>query len=349
MASDKKLIRFATRDGGWVFVDPETDKVVRVVKGKRRSLPANTDWAHDTGMAARYGEAAGAAAGLDFLQSRNEPLLVTPEGRPLNGSPSNNRGNTIIQNPSDWVPLPLVVGEFPRAPQLIMQTQRNKSEGSEDICVTLGTAYVNEEAPFLNTSVGVNVLRHTALLEWGLGNASFQVEIDWDRGKTVTLCANYVQVVAKTTAVISLAAAGALPPIEALSAGVGYGRGGGSRQGLKLTSIALNGTVGPNLGTPRINASESTKWVDIPLFATHFGLAIGAVDQVLPITDALIQVSSNDAGFARDEVNYFYQTNQSTGNQGPLFPIPNPLKRINVINRSLNDWTRCNIIFYLAL
>lgn len=327
-AKKKQLIRFATDDGGYVFVDPETNKVVSVQKGNRRSLPADTAWAKDAGFAARQDEP-------------GAPQLVGPSGRPLSTSKSNNRGNTIVFDPSLHVPSPLVDGTY-TSEELILQTGRNGGEDAEDLCITLGREYVNEEAPFQGSLNGHNVTYHTALLEWGLGNATFEAEVDWDRGKTIVLCASYVQVIARSSVFLpNVAFNPNLPPIEALSAGLGYGRGSGSSFGLKLTKQLFN-AVG---GLAALPAGASSEFLEIPPFATHFGLVLASQNVASDTADALIVISNN----ANDEVVFRYSNISNTGGQGATYPIPSIRNRLVVSNTSADDWDRAYVIFGLAL
>jgi hypothetical protein len=215
MASEKKLIRFATRDGGWVFVDPETDKVVRVVKGKRRELPANTDWSHDLGRAAR-----------------EDAAIVVPTARPLAGSRQNNRGNTVIIDPDAIHAAPYVAGEEHTKIFQIVDSIRNGGEDAEDILVTLGRQYVNEVAPFIDTATSRYVLDHKAVVEWGNGNAVYQLECDFERGSTFGVCASYVEVKDKVIFRTPVLGPGK-PPLEQVSVSIGYGRT--TRNKLKLT------------------------------------------------------------------------------------------------------------------
>lgn len=231
--------------------------------------------------------------------------------RPLSGAPANNRGNTVFFNPTDFDVS--IAAEYEQV-QLVVETPRGAADEAEDILVTLGREWVNAEAPFVATPLHRNVTYHTAIVEWGVGNANFRAEIDWQRGCTFAVCASYVRVSVRSRLVITNPG-WPVPPSEALAAGIGYGR---TDNDIKFTQFVNLDAAG----------AGATAELETPRFATAFGVT---ATTNLPLVDVLLLVGNN----LNDEMGFRYQGTTNAEVQGPnMFPVPASANRLTITNQS---------------
>lgn len=300
---NKALLRFATTDGGYLHVDPVSDKVVSITPGNRRALPPNTDWASDGGRAA----------------SQQPSASTDPNAsRPLYQAPLNNRGNSEVFDPND-----LALNDVKLVN--VIQSPRGGGEDAEALTVTFGREVVNQVEA--NEEPDGSDIRYTALLEWGIGNTTFNAEIDWEQGKIITLPASFVSVTLKAE-VKYVGPDGA--PIEKFAASFAYGSAGGVRaNGAKLTRAFTSPT------------SDDMDLV-VPPFATHVGFmsqqdidGVSFVDAVAGsrVFAAILFAGTEQIGFANEN----------------SLPIPNGAKVVRIIPSVYPPAFPVTVVFSISL
>ena len=322
MASNKKqLIRFATRDNGWVFVDPETYKVVRVVKGKDRQLPADTDWAHDHG-----------SLGLEREDGEKPPFPITTY-RPLAGARQNNRGQSVLLS---------INGDSPsfQTIQSVVESPRSSGEDAESILVTLGMQYESEAFGGLNLpdpTVPQRTIEGTAILDWGVGGVAFSAEVDWQQGTIFTLPASSLNVGLR---VFTAGGVGFADTNVRFLASLSYGSSYGTVSNARKTTFHSSLDVAP---------PNNTHVFVIPKWATSFTingqkLPGGGVESL-----DLFLLRNPAAGPLGALAHYRYDNITNVGRQDSgTYPIPNSARFLRVNNLSTDSWAIITVMFNLA-
>lgn len=155
--------------------------------------------------------------------------------RPLAGAQQNNRGGTVIVQTTNG---------FGTSP-LIVETPKRNGDDAELVTVTLGMTFP-ESRP---AAPGIP-LTAVCKLQWGVGGAIFNAELDWLEGLAFSVAASAVRIGADVTVGIQTAAV-------QLSAALAYG-------GMPLLSSSKRRTVAVSA------AAASSQFIRIPPFATSF-------------------------------------------------------------------------------
>lgn len=261
-----------------------------------------------------YHQQVGARPGTDVQEN-------TVTYRPLAGAPENNRGGSVIIDPSD----PTIAGNPIPTQRLVVESPRANGDDAEAIAVTLGRAIVNES----QSASGGDGRFVKAVLEWGVGGASFRALVDWGRGGVIVVPASFMRVSVRY--VVQLPPFFGDPPIEAFSASLAYGYAGrGKANAAKFTEKV---DVPPAAGTVDIT---------IPDFATHVGI-LGILPVDLTFFGADIATTANSI-----LVQYTGVTNASEHGED-TFPIPEFADRLRLTNNDPVTTARIAVIFGLSL
>ncbi len=302
----EKLIRFATDDGGYIFVDPDTKKVVSVQQGRRRGLPPNTEWAKD--------------AGRGFDRS----VAIPPNVRPMQGAPDNSRGNSVIVSP-DTAAAGLVNRGTARV-STIVQTPRDGGADAEMLTITLGLQW----AGLADGQVPDNIwCQIQAVIEWGVGGAAFRANVDWNNGAVLAIPASFVNVGAIYSA---LAFNAATPPDVILSASIAYG------EPSKKTESRLTQIIDEIITTS--GGATPSYLVQVPPFARAFNFFTGNMASPTAV-NARFECWSSTSGLATNgfklaEYNYNNMGN-AADQQSACFIIPNGTRSIRIVNDGVTD------------
>lgn len=291
-----------------LVVDPTTGGVVGavrradherlVVAGEiQRVIPGREDdfaWARTPGRAAKEG-----------VPDRG----LVPTYRPLAGASQNNRGNSAIYEIAG-------IGVESTTIKTIAQSNRNAGDDAEMITVMLGVQWPQRDGAIASDGIAV-----TALLKWGVGNASFEAEIDWNNGTIFSLPASFINVNGKV-----VESAGEVPDTPLiLSAALAYGTVSQSRSSpMRYTdSFYLEG-----VGEART----------IPSFATSFGIVTAS-------SSPDITISMPDAVSPSSSVYRFLSNSESIESQ---YMIPNGITKMVLTNNNSGNLA-VSIVYNLAL
>jgi hypothetical protein len=109
--------------------------------------------------------------------------------RPLAGAQINNRGNV------QTVTLQTATGGPEQLIQSIVETAKSGGQDAESLIIQLGLDFAPQLLTDVNyQEVPVDV---TALIEWGVGNAFFSSEVDWNQGIGFSIAASFLRVSAR--------------------------------------------------------------------------------------------------------------------------------------------------------
>ena len=310
--SGQPLIRFARRDGGYDYVDARTKKLVRRDPGQRRELPPDESWAKDAGRAAKETPEAEAVATM----------------RPLAGARLNNRGNAQLFE---------IGGNASLEEQLIttfVETPKSAGDDGELISVTLGMQYQQEVDDIYSAVAGppdslTSYFNPVAVLEWGLGGATFQAEVDWSVGNRFALCASYVRVGLRIPSV-SLTA----DPFNVIfSASLGYGQEPKKARLTRDTQLDMSQLIA---------VAGASDYVAIPPFAESFVLAPRTLTTSAAFQPFRIHLSDGTV-YEQTLLTNAGRLDQET------FPIPNGARTLYVTNIGAANAKAPRVIFSLAL
>lgn len=225
---------------------------------------------------------------------------LAPTIRPLQGLQPNQRGNGIVLN--TLLP-PFVLN--PSQPQVVAEA-RAKGDDAETINITLGLGFAGGP-PSLVFDFSSDV---KALVEWGVGGATFSMTCDWLLGTTFPVTANFVRVSAICPSNLGFGA-GALP----FQLGVTFGYGAG-RCDPQLSQVLAT-----------LAAGAVSTFIPIPNFAKEFAIATTAAAGV-PLE---IRQTNIGTTFARHN----YTTIGNDGFQNTRsFPVVAGARNLVVTNNS---------------
>jgi hypothetical protein len=171
--------------------------------------------------------------------------------RQMTGLTPNQRGNQFLFRAADHVDPtnPLLTLGFDK--QLLQLDGR--VDDTDMVAIQLGLKLASP----LQSLVAGAFFNFTALLQWGVGNAIYEAEVDWKQGTVLTLPANFLSVKARVPVT------DATVPDIVLAAGLAYGTAPEHRSRATFTVF-----------TPAIvHGGVAVTTVPIPPWATSFGCA----------------------------------------------------------------------------
>lgn len=245
----------------------------------------------------------------------------TPTYRPLAGAQQNNRGGVQI------VQIDANLGQPAMAIPSIVETPKSGGDDGEMVTVQLGIEYSSE---FPEVTIDL-----AAVVEWGLGGASFSAEVDWGNGTCFSLSSSYIRISARLGAV---EAAGDTTPSQiTLKAALSYG----TPNSLGISSSARR-TV--SLGAA-LAAGAFTGTYEVPLWAAGATLLDNS-DQNPAYTVYFRQVPN-----LADKGVVFKMTGRSNAysNMEGQFPVPAGARYFYVRNELLVPSEYPQMIFNLSL
>jgi hypothetical protein len=334
--SDDVPLLFDPRTGGYLFQDPQTGQTR--VATTDDFLPGNMNTAQarammrslpDADIAGAWGPGVVPGGDQKGMASRARQMdvddsgpVIIPTQRPLQGAQENNRGNSVIFE------LPNVINAFLEKP--IFESPKSSGADAESLVVSLGRENVNQTVDLLSISRGT--VDYSALVEWGIGNSTFSVEIDWDFGKVFTIPGSWVRVSGRAR-VIAVGLNGG-PPIENLSASIGYGNVSQSANGLKR-SIRI----------PLLAPAGGQLTVLIPKFATQCGI-IGS----FPTQGGVLLRLEFLAPDGNGQGIVYYNNDTNTGTQGEnAYSIPNTSAAVRITNQHAANGAAPVLFFNLCI
>jgi hypothetical protein len=265
-----------------------------------------------------------------------EPDPVPPHTyRPLAGLKQNSRGASRVLE---------LGGSASISPQQInsfIETPRNNGDDAELIAVTLGYELQERQSGLLDPAdpapyAGLlTEFYPTAVIEWGIGGATFSAEVDWALGTRVVLCASSVKVGFRLPAVNL----GIAPFNVIFSAGLSYASGHVS----KPPRLTVN-PLPPPPAPQGLAAGASTSYVVIPNFAESFVVTQGSM-AFRPLSVVLV-----DGFLTNEPARYLIDSPSNLAHQNErAFPIPNGAKLLLITNAGAGPTTSLRVIFSLAL
>jgi len=268
---------------------------------------------------------------------RAESGLAPPGAtfRPLAGAQVNNRGNV------QTVTLATNLGGPEQTIASIVETPKTGGQDAEVIQVQLGMELPPEMSDLASPYTGT-FLEVTAIVEWGVGNAFFTAEVDWNQGTSFAIAASWIRISAKVGPVATLL----LPDINiVLRASLGYGNA--VSVGISSPTRRTLLMVPPPPAAGFLGAGATSAVFPIPLWAIGFtlvdagGLGVGTADP-----DYAINLSENGGS---PSVLYRLASRTNVGNQVEgQFPIPAKSRFIFIKNQLAVSAKSPKVIFNLA-
>lgn len=277
------------------------------------------------------GEQAGGARRMQ--REVSDVLPPAPTYRPLAGAKQNYRGGSkalIIGGPN---------GTPEQRVNTLVQSPKNAGDDAEMIAISLGLNYIQdlpETVGVGDTDLGVNTfLKATATLQWGIGGAIFEAEIDWNQGTQIALPASFMNVGLRVGA-----SSGFLNPnpLEVVfSAALAYGTPISNRRASPVRRTITVATPDNALA-----AGATSSYFTIPRWANSFTILSG---QAPSLRVELLQNLT-----AGSQVTYTItdQSNQASQTEDQ-FPIPNGYRFFRLVNTGLLDANYLEAVFNLAL
>jgi len=263
------------------------------------------------------GEQPAGARHRDIAQSNQPPPALTY--RPLAGSQVNNRGNVQV------VTLATNLGGPTQKVASIVETPKDCGNDAEVITVQLGIELPSTMTDPTSDWGGVD-LDVTALVTWGVGNAFYTAEVDWQQGTVFAVCASFVRVSARVGPIAAIA----FPDIQiVLRASLAYGNANSiSVSSEARRTVRLEDVAGPFAGG--LGPGAASLLFPIPLWALGFtildaGLLAGGV--AIPDYDVIL----NDGNSRVAVYTVKSRSNIATQVEGQ-FPIPAKARYIQVVN-----------------
>jgi hypothetical protein len=322
-----------------VLWDPNTNRLVRVLGPAMLSdispgfndpddLVSSLPAAQIVGFVGP-GAVPGGEAAARIRPPSPEPAI--PTYRPLAGAMQNNRGwSRALQ-------LTLGLADPPeRIVESVVAAPRSSGDDAEAIIVTLGLQYEREEqATFVSPDILANQreIVSTALLQWGVGGASFTAEVDWQQGTMFVLPASFANVGLR---VFSPPGGDVAVPGLTLTYAASLAYGYAGVQGL---GSGARKTVRQNSGLA-VGASFT---VAIPRWATAFTFFGSLPDGDVPNVGLRVHTNPTVGPIA----SYRYTDLSNEANQEAAFPIPNGGRFLVVANLG-PEWNAIGILYHLA-
>jgi len=246
----------------------------------------------------------GVVPGGEESRGRSPGEAFPQTWRPLAGLPSNKHGGGIVIDTTDE----LVVG----IPQVVVDA-RSQGEDAEQIQVCLG---FETQGELFNAGFSDVNIASQALLEWGIGGASFKAKCDWLQGTILSLPANFLRVSAIPPS-NTLAGPTPVPPFV-YSVGLAYGYGKRHCNTARLTEAQVSLGIG----------ATSAQFL-IPKFAVSYQIVVRAAIEV-PLN--INQVGPS--GLPPNVTHQYSNINNSGGQQDYMFPIVSGARKLFVENIS---------------
>lgn len=252
------------------------------------------------------------------------PPPPIPTYRPLAGAMQNNRG---------WSREVILELEETQLFESVVAAPRSSGDDAEAIIITLGMTYESEERATFSPSVSERPIRADAILQWGVGGASFSAEVDWQQGTLFVLPASFVNVGLR---VFSPVPEDAKVARVTFAASLSYGY-----SGVQTLGAGARRTVLVEGGLP----AGATVRIPVPRWATAF-TPIGLHVMTAPPNLSIFV----DPGFGSAVAAYHYTSDSNIAQQHETtYPIPNSGRFIEVTNNDLvNPWDTFGILFHLA-
>jgi hypothetical protein len=251
-------------------------------------------------------------------------------------------GETIERRPlSCMLPMQLggarVLHTGDRNVAIVEAGRGNMAGHPEALTITLGQAlagFADESGEALASANQITSVK--ALVSWGTGGASFDAQVDWMHGTTLSIVASWVRV----SATYPLSGDSDNPsPDVSLTAGVGYGDIGES-EGARFTQSI--GTLGVGAASP---------YFPIPAFATDFILlsSSAAAPAGFLTEPAQIQISSSTDAAPTFTNAFLYTGGSNADGQEPrTFPIFSGARFLRVRNSGANT-AKYTVVYNLTL
>ncbi len=229
--------------------------------------------------------------------------------RSLSGLDENNRGATVELT-------------LPGAPRQTVVEARSRNEEAELIAVTLG--YAADNVP---TDASTE---NQALVEWGIGGASFQATVDWLHGTVLCVHGSYLRVT-----VLAAPNAGIAAPFrQSFSAAVAYGLSGQHENRARLT-------------VPLADLANAATSADVPV--PRFAVGVGRMG-VAPGGTGVARLQVGSTAPLDVVATYNVASNTNAAEQGSrMFPIGAGARVVRITNGTGALLTRPRLVFDLAL
>jgi hypothetical protein len=248
-------------------------------------------------------------------------------GGPLDGQETQSLGSAMDLAPPE--------GDIPAEGQLIGEAApllqvRSDCVGGHLIAVTLGIELASESAglPVVDDAVYSAV---RAKIEWGVGDAHYEAEVDWQNGTQLSISAENIELAAIYVKATDPAAPADDPvfPTYRLNASFSYGNVGRNSNPARLTELV------------QITEVDGTARIEIPKFAISYTV----------IADRLTTYDTRQIGYSTVYGAEFSKTtveNNTLPATENIMPIANGMRFIDITNTNAGPMSAF-VIFGLAL
>lgn len=266
----------------------------------------------------------------------DDPNPVPPSTyRPLAGLGQSNRGASRV------LELGGLASINPQQINSFLETPRSNGDDAELLGLTLGyelqtkiSGNLDPALPDPNPGL-LTEFYPTAVIEWGIGGATFSAEVDWALGNRIVLCASSLKVGFRLPAVNL----GILPFNVIFSAAISYA----SSPSVRPPRLTLN-PLDPPPAPQFLGPGSSTDYIPVPNFAESFTVVQGGMT-FQPLTLVLMDgwLTNEPARYLLDSPSNLAQHNERS------FPIPNGSKLLRITNAGAANTGAMRVIFSLAL
>ena len=270
------------------------------------------------------GEQAVGARRANLAQEDALPPAATY--RPLSGAQQNNRGN------SRQVTLHTQGGGPIQTVPSVVETSKSAGDDAEVITIQLGMDIPSQFQDLTSDYSGV-LIDVTAIVEWGVGNAFFSAEVDWNQGTSFAVCASFCRVSARVAAIVDASA----PNLDiVLRASLAYGNASTLNNSSPARRTVRIGNVDDPLSPDQttIPAGGFSAAIPIPVWAMGFTLNDAwAGDSFATVVEPDYTIFLfNEAG-GNPVASYSLETRSNEGLQTEgQFPVPGSARFIQVKN-----------------
>jgi len=234
---------------------------------------------------------------------------LTTVVRSLSGLDENNRGASVE----------LVL---PGAPRQTVVEARSRNEEAELVAVTLG--YSAENVPADAST------ENQALIEWGIGGASFQAVVDWLHGTVLCVHGSYLRVTVLAAPNAAIAAAFR----QSFSAGLAYGLSGQHQNRARLT-------------VPLVDLADTATSADVPV--PRFAVGVGLMGVDPGVAPGHVLVREVGATAPLDTIATYRYASNAAPQGASMYPIGAGARAVRLVNNTGAALVRPRLVFDLAL
>ena len=244
--------------------------------------------------------------------------------RPLSNAAPGNRGNSRLMALT-MPPGPSSLNIILETTETIVESPRNGGEDAEMITCTLGISDLPDLGEYYAT----------AIVEWGIGGASFSARMDWRKGSVFSVPASSLAVRCRIEHRFISNDDGFTKKVL-VSAALAYG----------TTPVAHANPCRYTLLVGSLLSGEQSAWLPIPAFATSF-CYVSRAENIAP-NQSVIFLRANNAPDNDGDMARYSVPSGGNGVHDGFFTIPEGAREISVLN-GVTASARNAIVFAIGI